>query len=148
MTDLLYQAETPVIAAVAHALRTAITIGAVALRVDERAAQGPIAAPMAIVTWAGGPTFYGLPMGGDELAHVPLLVLFVGESLDQAVQLRGRGYRELLGRDTRGKFWSPLTVTGFVVTDREYDATLPPPVEAGVLSQAVLPLTVSVERAS
>jgi hypothetical protein len=135
--------------AVAAALHT-ITVGAGAgtpVQVDVDAVQGALTPPRFVVERGAGQAWWRPPLDRDQLVHVPFDVTAVGVSLDQAAALRGRAVQALVAMDGAG--WvTPLTVPGLTVVWREVAGTLPRPIQAGGLAQAMASFRVALERAS
>jgi hypothetical protein len=148
--DLLYQPEA-LLTAVAAALHT-ITVGAgtaaaAQVQVDVDAVQGALTPPRFVVERGAGQAWWRPPLDRDQLVHVPFDVTAVGVSLDQAAALRGRAVQALVAMDGAG--WvTPLTVPGLTVVWREVAGTLPRPIQAGGLAQAMASFRVALERAS
>jgi hypothetical protein len=150
MPDALYQVQA-VLDAVAVALRTIQHTpgpGPVqALRVDVDGVDGPVVAPMALVTEGagGGVDRYGMDDHACT-AEVRVTVTCIGASLPQVRALRGRVLDKTVGGSDDAR--PPINATGLRVLRRRLDGGLPRPDVGGDWAQAVVPLAFEVERAS
>jgi hypothetical protein len=135
--DLLYQPEA-VIPPIAAMLAT-ITVGTspgTPLQVDVDAVQGQLLPPRLILERGAGQSWWRMPMDRDRTVTVPFDVVAIGVSIDQAAALRGRVVQVVTGEGDGG--WiTPLTVTGLNVLSRELAGSLPRPMQAGGLAQAL-----------
>jgi hypothetical protein len=150
MPNLLHQTQ-PLLEAVAAALRgithTPAPGPVQALRVDVDGLDGQVTTPMALVTEATGSHFYAESM--DDVpctVELRVQVTCLGSSLAQARAVRGRVLDVLVGgrEETR----AAITAAGLRVIRRQVEGTLPAPFLGGDWAQAVLPVALTVERAS
>jgi hypothetical protein len=102
---------------------------------------------MALVTETTGSRFYAESMDDVPCTmQLRVMVTCLGSSLAQARAVRGRVLDVLVGgrEETR----AVITAAGLRVIYREVEGTLPAPFLGGDWAQAVLPVALTVERAS